>query len=84
MSTSRADILANIRRSFGVRGTEATRQHVVADRISNTPIGMLPARGQLDGAERIALFIRMAENAQTDVSQVADTANVPSEIANGG
>jgi L-lactate dehydrogenase complex protein LldG len=81
MSTSRADIFANIRRSLGVRGSEATRLHVVAERMANTPIGILPARGQVDGAERLALFMRMAENAQAGVSAVALAADVPSEIA---
>lgn len=81
MSTSRADILANIRRSLGVRGTEATRKQVVAGRIANAPISILPARGQVDGAERLALFTSMAEAAQASVSAVGHANEVPGEIA---
>lgn len=81
MSNSRADILANIRRSLGVRGTEATRHQVVANRMVNAPISILPARGQVDGAARLALFQRMAEAAQASVSVVINPSEVPGEVA---
>jgi L-lactate dehydrogenase complex protein LldG len=48
--SARDDILANIRRSLGVRGTEMTRRTNVESRLQQRPLGVIPARGRLDGA----------------------------------
>ena len=56
MTTARDEILANIRRSLGVTGREAPRRTIVAERLAGHPRGLIPQRGQLDGAARGALF----------------------------
>lgn len=81
MTSARTDVLANIRRSLGVTGAEGPRRMAVDDRLARAPSGILPQRGQVAGAERRALFRRMAEGAQATVSEVADAAAVPAEVA---
>ena len=81
MTTAREDILANIRRSLGVTGAEAPRQANVATRLKNAPAGLIPARGQLAPAARVAMFKEQAERAQASVTQVTRPEDVPGEIA---
>jgi L-lactate dehydrogenase complex protein LldG len=78
---ARDDVLATIRRSLGVSGGEAPRRAAVEDRLSRTPRGIIPRRSQVDGAERLALFGRQAEEALATVALVADAASVPTEAA---
>ncbi|GGG41400.1 LutC/YkgG family protein [Chelatococcus composti] len=80
MSNARAEILANIRRSLGVTGTEAPRRSAVDERIERAPRGIIPARGQVTGAERIALFRAEAERAQATVTTVASANAVPAAV----
>ena len=54
--TARDDIFSNIRRSLHVTGAEAPRRAIVDERLSKAPRGIVPARGQLDAAHRVALF----------------------------
>ena len=77
----RDEILATIRRSLGVNGTEAPRRAVVEQRLANAPAGVVPARGQLDAAGRLALFRDEAERVQATVAVVASAADAPAEIA---
>ena len=79
--SARDEILATIRRSLGVNGTEAPRRAVVEQRLSNAPAGVVPARGQLDAAGRLALFRDEAERVQATVAVVASAAEAPAEIA---
>jgi L-lactate dehydrogenase complex protein LldG len=81
MTTARDDILANIRRSLGVTGSEAPRRANVATRLENAPRGLIPARGQLAPAARVAMFKEQAERAQASVTEVARPEDVPAEIA---
>jgi L-lactate dehydrogenase complex protein LldG len=81
MTTARDDILATIRRSLGVTGKEATRRDIVAERLRRTPKGVIPARGQLAGAELIALFRTQAEAALATVAEVESTIDVPAAVA---
>ena len=64
MTSAREDIFANVRRSLGVTGAEAPRRADVTARLQSTPAGLIPARGQLDGQARIAMFKNQAERAQ--------------------
>jgi len=78
---ARNDILANIRRSLGVTGTEAPRRSAVAQRLEQMPRGPIPARGQGSAAARLATFITEAQRVSASVV-VLDTAQaVPGEIA---
>jgi L-lactate dehydrogenase complex protein LldG len=79
--SARDDILGNIRRSLGVTGKETIRRQMVADRLERSPKGLIPARGQVTGEERIALFKVQAESALATVTEVASAADVPQSIA---
>lgn len=79
--SAREEILANIRRSLGVTGAEAPRRMAVEDRLAEARSGIIPERGQGDGATQAARFKAEAERAQASVAEVASAADVPSEIA---
>ncbi|MBF9234978.1 LutC/YkgG family protein [Microvirga alba] len=79
--SARDDVLANIRRSLGVKGTETIRRNIVAERLEHAPKGLIPARGQVSGEERLALFKTQAEAALATVTEVASSADVPLSIA---
>jgi L-lactate dehydrogenase complex protein LldG len=79
--SARDDVFRNIRRSLGVTGREATRRRAVAERLERTPQGVIPARGQVSGAERLALFRKEAESALATLAEVASAAEVPQAIA---
>ncbi len=53
---SREAVLANIRRSLGVRGDEAPRNLEVDTRLMQAPAGVAPKRGQGDASARLAIF----------------------------
>jgi L-lactate dehydrogenase complex protein LldG len=78
---ARDEIFSNIRRSLGVKGSETIRQQMVAERLERAPKGVVPARGQVSGEERIALFKLQAEAALATVTEVASPAEVPQSIA---
>jgi L-lactate dehydrogenase complex protein LldG len=79
--TAREHILANIRRSLGVKGREAPRRHVVEERLARAPRGIIPERGQLSGDALISMFKAQAESAFTTVAEVDSSADVPDAIA---
>jgi L-lactate dehydrogenase complex protein LldG len=79
--SARDDILQNIRRSLGVTGREATRRWAVEERLGRGPRGVVPARGQVEGPERLALFRMQAEAALATVTEVASAAEVPRVVA---
>jgi L-lactate dehydrogenase complex protein LldG len=79
--SARDDVFANIRRSLGVKGSETIRRQMVADRLERAPKGVVPARGQVSGEERLALFRLQAEAALATVTEVAGAAEVPQSIA---
>jgi L-lactate dehydrogenase complex protein LldG len=81
MTSAREDILANIRRSLGVSGAEAPRHADVTTRLENAPAGLIPGRGQLAPAARVAMFKAQAERAQASVTEVARPEDVPGEVA---
>lgn len=81
MSTAREDILANIRRSLGVKGSERIRRQAVDDRIERAPKGVVPARGQRDEEGRKALFRERAEAVHTSTEVVKKAKDVPKAVA---
>ena len=81
MSSARDTIFSNLRRSLGVKGSEAPRQSVVADRLRQHPKGLIPARGQKSGEELIETFKHWAEYSLGTVARLASSAEIPSEIA---
>jgi L-lactate dehydrogenase complex protein LldG len=79
--SARDDIFANIRRSLGVSGKEATRRGIVQERLERSPKGTIPARGQVSGEERIALFKTMVESALATITDVKSGTDVPAAVA---
>jgi L-lactate dehydrogenase complex protein LldG len=79
--SARDEIFANIRRSLGVKGSETIRQQIVTERLERAPKGVVPARGQISGEERLALFKLQAEAALATVTEVASSSEVPQSIA---
>jgi len=79
--SARHSILASIRRSLGVTGSEAPRQRVVADRLAGHPRGLIPARGQKPAKEQRDLFAAMVEAAAGSIARVQNLADVPAEVS---
>ena len=79
--TARDLVLATIRRSLGVAGTEAPRRAAVAARLAGHPPGVVPARGQLPPRARIDLFARMVEGASGTVERITEPADIPTAVA---
>ncbi len=79
--SGREAIFGKIRRSLGVDGKEAERRAVVAARLKDAPRGIIPERGHLDPAARVALFKSLAEKWSATVAEVADAGAVPQAVA---
>lgn len=79
--SARDEILANIRRSLGVRGNETIRRQIAAERLERAPKGLIPSRGQVTGEQRLALFKLQAEAALATVTEVDAAADVPQSVA---
>ncbi|GBD49537.1 LutC/YkgG family protein [Methylopila sp. Yamaguchi] len=80
--SAREQVLATIRRSLGVTGQEAPRRFAVAERLKVHPSGVLPARATSKSpAERVRLFVEMAEASAATVSTVSSAAQAPAAIA---
>jgi L-lactate dehydrogenase complex protein LldG len=79
--SARDAVLAGIRRSLGVTGTEAGRNATIDERLRRAPRGTIPRRGQLPPAERLALFVTKAEAVAATVARVAGADDVPAAVA---
>jgi L-lactate dehydrogenase complex protein LldG len=79
--SGREAILAKVRRAAGVSGTDMTRRAAVMDRLVRAPKGVIPARGQLEQAERVSLFRQKAEAVHATTVQVADYDSVPEAVS---
>ncbi|MDR3374339.1 MAG: lactate utilization protein [Ancalomicrobiaceae bacterium] len=79
--TAKGAIFAGIRRSLGTSGADIARRADVSDRLQRPPKGLIPARGQLDRAGRVELFVAEAKTVSTTVERVATAADVPAAIA---
>jgi len=76
---SRDRILDNVRRAL--RRSAPADVAALETRLAEAPAGPLPARGQLPRGERIAMFIKMADQAKATVKRVARTDDLPAAIA---
>ena len=79
--SARDEILGKIRRSLSAPTDDKTRQAAVADRLSRKDAVLIPARGQLEHDEQIALFCEQAEEVQSTIIRVASADDVPETIA---
>lgn len=64
-----------------VQGDDQSRRAAVTERLAGAPAGIIPARGQLAEAERIALFVTMAVKVAASVARVASFDEVPGAVA---
>ena len=81
MTAGRDTILGNIRKSLNRGPLSAERAAQLERRLKAAEPNLVPARGAVEGAERVALFIAEAEKVDTTVSRVADAAAVPGAVA---
>ena len=77
--SARDAILNRIRAKTG--GNDTVRAKAVADRLKDHPQGVIPARAALPPKEKLALFIRKAEEVQTSVVQVKAPGDVAKAVA---
>ncbi len=79
--SGRDTIRRNIRKAIGTTGQEAERKAAVADRLARTPAGIIPQRGQLPPADRVALFIDMAEKAEATTERIGEAEELPEAVS---
>ena len=80
--SARDDILGGIRRSLGRGPVSGDDAEALAERVAAHRRNLLPARATaLDAAERVELFVTMAEAVQTTVVRVASDRDVPDAVA---
>lgn len=70
MSDSRTRILEGIRRAHGRGVLPEGRRAELAQHLTDHPANLVPARGQVDGAERLALFAEMVEASAATLARV--------------
>ena len=70
-----------MRRSLGVTGQEQPRREAVTERIAKAPRGIVPERGQLQGAALLALFEDQAKATLATIDRVKGRDAVPEAIA---
>ncbi len=78
--SARDAILERIRRANGASGGSG-RAKAVRERLEKAPIGVIPARGQLDQAGRKALFKKEAETVSASIVEVKTRDDVPKAVA---
>jgi len=76
---SREQVLGSIRRALHRNAPGDV--NALEKRLAEAPAGPLPARGQLPRADRIALFVKMADQSKASVVRVASSDQVPAAIA---
>ena len=83
MSGSTRDaVMGRIRRAVGsTPANDSERRAAVAERLAGAPKGIIPERGKLPPAERLALFIEMATRADATVTRLDAYSRVPEEVA---
>lgn len=79
--SSRDAILGRVRRSLGVSGTDATRLSAVRHRLAETPVNVIPARGQLPDAERVELFAHKASEVFASVTRLKSRDEIPGAVS---
>jgi L-lactate dehydrogenase complex protein LldG len=78
---ARDSILSKIRRSTASPSDDSGRRATVVERLATHPTGIVPARGQVEGEARLALFREKAEGVSASVVRVGSAAEVPAAVA---
>jgi L-lactate dehydrogenase complex protein LldG len=81
MMSSRDAILGRIRRSLGASGVDAPRLAAVRHRLTETPVNVVPARGQLPDSERVELFVRKASEIFATAARINSRDDIPTAVA---
>ena len=79
--SGRDAVLGKLRRALGVTGAESARRQAMADRLDHPRPNLIPARGQLDREDRVALFCAMAEKVSATVRRLGNLEDVPIAVA---
>jgi len=79
--SGREAVLGKVQRALAVSGAEDDRKAAVEQRLASPAAGVIPERGQLEGAARVDLFCKMAEAVQAGVTRVASSDDVPEAIS---
>lgn len=74
-------ILSSIHRALDSQPDDALRRGAVTERLSKAPAGVVPARGRLPRAERIALFRERAEAVNATVETVSSHGALPRTVS---
>lgn len=78
---TRAAILKKIRASLGAGPDDSARIAAVRQRLDEAPTGIVPSRGDLPRAERVALFRSQAEAVNATVETVSSHAELPQSVS---
>jgi len=78
---ARDQVFTSIRRALGVTGDEEPRRKAVEDRLRDHPRGVIPRRGQVSPAERVALFIGKVEAVAGTAQRIASSDDLPAAVA---
>jgi len=81
MSGSRERVLGAIRGALGHDSLPGAAAETVRRRLEHPPPNVVPARGRLELAERIDLFIAEAERVNTTTARLGQWDQVPSAVA---
>lgn len=79
MSAARETVLGDLRRALR-RGDGAAASEAVDARLAAHRRNLIPARADLSGPERVALFEDMAREQSASIARVSDAAAVPAAI----
>ena len=80
-SAGRAEILGRIRDNLDGRSERPAREENALERLEARRANLVPARGQLEDADQVDLFVELAEAADATVQRVAAAADVPGAVA---
>ncbi|HYE00014.1 MAG TPA: lactate utilization protein [Alphaproteobacteria bacterium] len=78
--TARDQILSQLRQALGVQADDSRRRAAVEERVAAHARNLVPARGQLPPAERVALFVEMARATAATVEELPNAAAVPAAV----
>ncbi len=79
--SARDTVLATIRSSLGVTGSETPRRTAIEARLSLHPRGVVPKRGDRPAPSRMKLFQTMVEGAHGTTVELASPERVPAAVA---
>lgn len=79
--SAREAVLAKVRNAAKGNASDEERRATVATRLSDTPLGVIPARAKLPKDGQLELFCSMAEMFGATMTRVSDYKAVPAEVS---